>query len=146
MEEKRHKFRWVVVLYKDGDKITQNEFVRVSRRPPLTISATANESWNHGGKMALTFFRKGVEECDGIWLGVVDGDGAVFEEWELREVKKLPPRLFTSHIPQDDIEYEDDENETFEFSFNNMSYRCNKTVFNNDNVGKWTNYSTLHMR
>jgi len=132
----KRKFRWFAKLFKDAKQVNEEEPVRVSRRPPLTIHATADKSWYGGGEMMLTFPRTGIPwDCDEIVLSVMGSDDKIFEEWELCGVKRIPLNLFTSHVAEIP-NYEDNEDEeTLRFTFEHMRYRGPD--------GKWDNGSTL---
>ncbi len=131
----RRKFRWVVRLYKDAKQVRPAEFLSRCQRPPLTIHGTADKIWNGGGEILMTFRRTDVEQCDEIWLALYDGCGVIVEEWELLDVRAIPMRLFTSHIPGDE-EYEDEPGEqTVKYMFDSMRYKAADE--------KWTNFSTL---
>lgn len=131
----KRKYRFLIKLFKDAKQVAEEWLLR-GQRPPLTISATAEKSWNEGGEVNFTFNRIGVEPCDEIWLGLLDGCGNIVEEFELCDVSVIPPgkRLMENWgYFENPIEQEDTTQIIYEFK--HMRYRAAGE--------KWTNWSVI---
>ena len=96
----KSRFRWIIRLYKDGKQVRQEEIVRLNRRPPLTITAYAEDTAYKTNKKVELVLSRGEQ-----WTGPVAKDHEFFVDFtiETSDYDDEPTR-FTFKKPEEAIE------------------------------------------